>query len=167
MFVGTNCIENTPQDFPVKPHRARGMHRVLPGKTTEQCLDRHYRDGGRDSNSGSAGRETKCVNSCGIMKQPARITELDVRVANLGIGSRKPFDENVEGRVPIERRGGGRQLNFLSLVSWAQTLNYGAYSTRRRMGNDRSNDHVHLPELPMLVTGLPSISVFRRALSNS
>jgi hypothetical protein len=62
------------------------------------------------------------------------------------LGRLAELPPRVRRKSLFEAERTGRQLNFLSLLSWAQTLTYGAYSTRRRMGNDRSNDSVHLAQ---------------------
>ena len=72
---------------------------------TERLVNRKP-DGGRDLNSGSSDRETNCVNSCGIVKDPARIIELDDRAANLVLTDEKAFYILVE-RTFLKTSGEG------------------------------------------------------------
>jgi hypothetical protein len=50
-------------------------------------------------NYGLSRRETNCVNSCGIVKHPARIIELDDRAANLGFTDEKVLRQSRESAV--------------------------------------------------------------------
>jgi len=75
-------------------------------------------------NCASSDYETNCIISCEIVKKSSSIVELDGRVSDLAVATRKPFDLLAKGLLQKDSRGGRTpvELFYCAICDLAMTV---------------------------------------------